>query len=338
MKEIPVSRLLSTITARRLLNAGRALAGFLTSAATKRTFVWGRPFIMTVEPTNLCNLKCPLCVTGNGKMTRRAGKMTLATFKQAIDSAGDFLFYLLLYQQGEPFLNDDVLEFVRYAKRKRIFVTTSSNGHYFGEETAKGTVASGLDSLIISVDGATQTGYETYRVGGELSKVKNGIRNLVAEKKRQGSKTPFIYLQFITMRHNEGELKAMREMAARLGVDKLLVKSVQVETAEEAERWLPENESLRRYWLKDGNLRPKRAGKGPCPRPWTSTLVNWNGEVVPCCFDKNASHPTGNLTKSEALTTVWKSKDYAEFRNQMLANRDAIDICSNCSQGLRLYR
>jgi MoaA/NifB/PqqE/SkfB family radical SAM enzyme len=338
VKEIPLTLLLKAVTPRRLFNAGLALSSFAVSVATKRPTSWGRPFILTVEPTNICNLSCPLCVTGNGRMTRRAGLMNFDQFKTVVDQIGDYLFYLLLYQQGEPFINRDFLKFVEYAKQRSIFVTTSTNGHYLNLETARQTVASGMDTMIVSIDGADQQSYETYRVGGQLAKVVSGIRNLIREREKLGNRTPKIFIQFIVMRHNEQQIAEMKSLTRDLGVDKLLIKTAHVENREEAEQWLPENSRLARYRIEGENLLPKRIVKGACPRPWTSALVNWDGVVVPCCFDKNARHTFGAASHKNSFDKIWTSQKYESFRDRMLNNRGSLEICANCSQGIRLYR
>lgn len=337
MNAVPFRNIVKALTLKRLGNVLLAGSSYLFSALSKKNVIWGKPFILTVEPTNICNLRCPLCVTGNGQMQRAGGMMDLERFQRIIADSHETLIYLLLYQQGEPFLNRDFLSFVRYAKSKKIFVTTSTNAHYFSPAVARETVASGLDSLIISLDGVDQKTYETYRVGGQVEKVIQGIRNLVQEKKRQKRRTPYLYLQFIVMRHNEHQTDRARQLAAELGVDGFLLKTVQVETAAEAESWLPENDALRRYTLGDGNLKLRRQGKGPCPRPWTSTLINWNGTVVPCCFDKNASFELGRLSANDDISTIWNSSNYARFRKTMLRDRQSIGICANCTQGVRFY-
>jgi len=336
MKEIPLIQLRRALTGRRLLNAAKSVSAYVASALLHKPIVWGKPFLLTIEPTNLCNLRCPLCVTGNGAMSRATGFMDFPTFKRIIDEAQETLIYLLLYQQGEPFLHPEFVRFVEYAKQKRIFVTTSSNGHYFTPEMARQVVASGLDNLIVSIDGADQQNYATYRVGGDLAAVTAGIQHLIAEKERQKRRTPYIQIQFLVMRHNEHQIESMHQMAAKLKVDNLLVKTVQVETVEEAEAWLPRQASLRRYDLEQPGLKLKHAGRGVCSRPWTSTLINWDGTVSPCCFDKNGKHAQGSL--QESLTTVWHSERYDHFRTTMLRRRDSIDICRNCTQGIRFYR
>jgi len=321
-----------------LLNASAAVSSFLISSLTKRNISWGRPFILTIEPTNHCNLSCPLCITGNNRMTRDTGVMSFETYKRIIDQLGDYIFYLLLYQQGEPFINKQFLAFVRYAKANRIFVTTSTNGHYLNEKQAAATVASGLDSMIVSIDGTDQSTYSKYRVNGELKKVLSGISNIVNEKRRQKSQTPKLYIQFIVMKHNEHQVTNMRELSKRIGANQLLIKTVFVDSACQAQAWLPRNETYRRYQIENNQLSVKKTVTGSCYRPWTSSLINWDGDTVPCCFDKDGNHVFGNTDDKMSFTEIWRSRGYSEFRSEMLNNRKNIDICSNCTQGLRLFR
>ncbi len=335
-KEVSFIQLFKALTFKRIWNALQMLAAFLLSMITKRNIVWGVPPVLTIEPTNVCNLRCPLCVTGNGTMERAYGRMDFDTFTRLIDEIGGRVLYLVFFNQGEPYLHRRFNEFVAYAKHRGIYVTTSTNAHYFDNETAEATVRSGMDSLVISVDGATQETYAHYRVGGSLAKVQQGIRALVDAKRRLRSKTPYLYMQFLVMQHNEHELPQMERMAAELGVDQLLKKNIQVETLEEAHEWLPQEEKFRRYSLTENDFTVKR-GKGVCIRPWLTTMVNWDGSVVPCCFDKNGHHTTGDLRTAKNFLEVWQSKSYSNFRHQMLNERDAIDICKNCNQGIGLF-
>ncbi len=336
-KEVSISQLLKSLTVRRVWNAAKILASFLLSAITKKNIVWGIPPILTVEPTNLCNLRCPLCVTGNGSMMRENGRMDFPTYKRLIDELADRAIYVVLFHQGEPYINRQFNEFVAYAKQRGLYVTTSSNAHYFDLQTAEATVASGLDTIIISLDGVTQESYSHYRVGGSLQKALEGTRNLVAAKKRLRRKTPYIYLQFIVMSHNEHELAAMEKMAAALGVDRFLKKTVQVETFEEAQEWLPAAERFRRYNLTEESFAVKNGGKGACPRPWLTTLINWDGSVVPCCFDKNGHHITGDMQTAPRFGAIWEAEQYSGFRHDLLNHRESIEMCRNCNQGIGLF-
>lgn len=335
-KEVSFMQLFKALTFKRVWNTLQMLAALLLSIITKRPIVWGVPPVLTLEPTNVCNLRCPLCVTGNGTMERPYGRMEFATFTRLIDEIGDRVLYLVFFNQGEPYLHRGLHEFVAYAKRRGIYVTTSTNAHYFDAATAEATVRSGMDSLVLSVDGAEQETYARYRVGGSLAKVQDGIRALVAAKKSLRSKTPYLYMQFLVMQHNEHELRAMKRMARELGVDRLLVKTTQVETLAEAQTWLPREEKYRRYQLSANEFAAKR-GKDVCIRPWLTTMVNWDGGVVPCCFDKNAHHLTGDLRTEKNFAAIWRSETYADFREKMLNDRNALELCKNCDQGLGLF-
>jgi radical SAM protein with 4Fe4S-binding SPASM domain len=299
--------------------------------------MWGIPPVITVEPTNYCNLKCPLCVTGNGSMERAGGRMSFDTFRRLIDDIGDEIWYVILYHQGEPYLNKAFLQCVEYAKSKGLYTETSTNGHYLNRENAELTVKSGLDATIVSVDGTTQESYEHYRVNGKLDKVISGIQNLVAAKRSLGSKTPYVLLQFLVMKHNEHEIPQIEAMAQELGVDRLLKKNIQVESHQQALEWLPSQEKHQRYSIGESDIEVRRNGKGVCPRPWLSSLMNWDGSVVPCCFDKNGAHAMGDIWQADEFSHLWNTSEYQDFRTNMLRNRDKIDICRNCNQGFGIW-
>ena len=108
--------------------------------------------------------------------------------------------YMLFYFQGEPFLNPRSIEMIRYASSKRIYTATSTNAHYLDDESARQTVESGLDRLVISIDGTTQETYQQYRIGGSLQKVLNGARNVIEWKKKLKSSTPYVVFQFLVVR------------------------------------------------------------------------------------------------------------------------------------------
>jgi radical SAM protein with 4Fe4S-binding SPASM domain len=266
-------------------------------------------------------------------MERIGGQMSLTTFKAIMDTLGDDIFFLLIYHQGEPYINTNFFEFVKMAKHKNIYVTTSTNGHYFSKENVEKTIKSGLDSMIVSIDGVTQQSYEKYRVGGNLDKVVNGIKTLTTEKKRLASRTPNVALQFLVMKHNEDQIPQMRRLAKDLQVDRLLVKNIEVHSLGQAKTWLPTNKAYRRYNFNGENLVVKGADKKSCPRPWVSTLINWDGSVVPCCFDKNGHHPMGMINDVQNFNDIWKNLPFNTFRTKLLQDRKQIEICRNCNQG-----
>ena len=166
--------LLSKLTLRRAWNALKVLTSYYISRHTGKAVQWGLPISISIEPTTSCNLRCPECPSGLRSFTRATGMLQSDFFRQTIDQLHRDLFYLVFYFQGEPYLNPAFLDMVRYASQKRIYTATSTNAHYLTEENARRTIESGLDRLIISIDGTTQEVYEQYRVGGQLQKVLEG--------------------------------------------------------------------------------------------------------------------------------------------------------------------
>ncbi len=331
--ELKAWNLIRALNARRLKNLALTGTSFFLSALTRKNILWGRPAVLTIEPTNICNLRCPLCTTGNGEMERANGKMSLETFRKIMATMGDDLFFLLLYHQGEPYINKHFLEFVRLAKEKHIYCTTSTNAHYFNDDIIHQTIDSGLDSMIVSLDGVTQETYEQYRVKGKVDKVINGLQRFMEIKRERKSKTPLIALQFLVMKQNEHEIPAIRRLAKRVGVDRLLIKNIEVRNLEEAKRWLPVNDRYRRYNFDGKTYEVKNNNKASCPRPWLSTLINWDGSVVPCCFDKNGQYEMGNIHEVQDFKDLWKNEAFKNFRRRLSADRKSIDMCRNCNQG-----
>jgi MoaA/NifB/PqqE/SkfB family radical SAM enzyme len=121
-------------------------------------------------------------------------------FRTQVDDLYRDIFYMIFYFQGEPYLNPEFLQMVQYAASKGLYTATSTNGHYLTEDNARKTVESGLDRIIISIDGTTQAVYEQYRVGGQLEKVLSGAQRIIRWKRELKSKKPFVIFQFLVVR------------------------------------------------------------------------------------------------------------------------------------------
>jgi len=330
--------LLSKLTVRRAWNAGRVLSSYYLSKITGKAYQWGSPVSISFEPTTSCNLRCPECPSGLRSFTRPTGMLKKDFFRDTIDQLCRDLFYLVFYFQGEPYLNPDFLEMVKYAANKGIYTATSTNAHYLSSENAKRTVESGLDRLIISIDGSTQDVYQQYRVGGKLDKVIEGAKNIVKWKKELNSKKPFVVFQFLVVKPNEHQIQEVQQLAKEVGVDDVWLKTAQVYDYEnDPNQLIPTIEKYSRYKKnKDGEKELKNSMDNHCWRLWHATVITWDGLVVPCCFDKDAQHQLGDL-KGKAFKEIWHSKEYIGFRSKILQGRKNIDICANCSEGTKVW-
>lgn len=330
--------LISRLTPRRAWNAGKVLSSYYLSKITGKPVQWGYPISISFEPTTSCNLRCPECPSGLRAFTRPTGMLQKDFFRQTIDQLSRDLLYLVFYFQGEPYLNPAFLDMVKYASKKGIYTATSTNAHYLTEENARKTVESGLDRLIISIDGTTQDVYQQYRVGGKLHKVLEGAKNIVKWKKELKSKTPFVFFQFLVVKPNEHQIEDVKRLAKEIGVDEVRFKTAQVYDYEnDPNKLIPTISRFSRYRPnKQGKMEIKNALSNHCWRLWHATVISWDGLVVPCCFDKDAQHPLGDL-KGKSFKEVWHNDKYKRFREQVLLGRKNIDICANCSEGTRVW-
>lgn len=328
---------LSKLTWRRIWNVLLVVASYHYSRWTNTPRQWGLPFTINFEPTTACNLRCPECPSGLRQFTRPTGNLKADFFKETIDELAPHLLYLIFYFQGEPYINPAFLDMVVHARQRGLYTITSTNGHFLNDENAKRTVESGLDRLIISIDGTTQEVYEQYRKAGNLDNVLQGTRNIVKWKQQLGSAKPHIIIQFLVVKPNEHQIPAIRAMATELGVDELAFKSAQVYDYEHGNPLIPTASEHSRYrQLSDGRFEPKANLHNHCWKLWHGCVVTWDGLVVPCCFDKDAQHQLGDL-KQQSLSQVWQDKPYQRFREKLFQGRSSIDICTNCTEGCKVW-
>jgi radical SAM protein with 4Fe4S-binding SPASM domain len=329
--------LLRTLSGAKLRNVARVYASFHRSRRAGVAHHRGLPVKLGFEPTTYCNLRCPECPSGLRSFTRDTGMADLTLFRSAVDQLHRQLVYLLLYFQGEPYLHPHFLDMVRHARDRNLYVATSTNGHYLTEAKARETVASGLSEVIVSVDGATQATYEAYRKGGDLAKVKQGIRNLMAARAEAGTLHPYVILQFLVVRPNEHEIDAIRALGRELGVDKVALKTAQIYDFEGGNPLIPTQDRYSRYRQgSDGRFHLKNRLDNQCWKLWYGAELTWDGQVLPCCFDKDAQYAMGSL-RDQPFEAIWRSPSYDDFRNRLLRSRAEIDICRNCSEGTRVW-
>lgn len=328
---------MGTLSISKVSNALKVLLSFYFSRIFKKPVHWGMPVSISIEPTTSCNLRCPECPSGLRNFSRPTGMLDVDFFKKVIDELCSTTAYLIFYFQGEPFLNPAFLDMVKYASDKKIYTATSTNAHYLNDENSRKTVESGLKRLIVSIDGTTQEVYEQYRVGGNIEKVFEGTKNIIAWKKKLDSATPYIVFQFLVVKPNEHQIDEARRIAKEMGVDEIKFKTAQVYDYENGNDLIPSIEKYSRYKKKkDGKFEIKNSLENSCWKLWHSSVITWDGKVVPCCFDKDATHRMGDLTKNK-FTEVWNAESYKKFRASLVRSRSEIDICKNCSEGTKVW-
>ncbi|MCL6495844.1 MAG: SPASM domain-containing protein, partial [Ignavibacterium sp.] len=224
---------------------------------------------------------------------------------------------------------------IKYAQQNKIYVSISTNGHFINANNIDKILEAAPDKLIYSVDGLDEESYQNYRVGGTFAQVDSALRNLVKRKRKLKLKKPFIEFQFIVMKQNEHLLEKVKTYCKEVGVDKLVFKTMQISSYENALKFLPTNKKYRRYIIDGNSFRIKSKVKNHCFALWKTAVITWDGKVVPCCFDKDADFTMGILN-GKSFYEIWNSENYNKFRKSILADRKQNKMCTNCTEGLKI--
>ena len=314
----------------KIPNALLSGSSYLLSSLRGRPSAMGMPLSVSFELTNHCNLKCPECASGSDQMTRERGFMDLGLYKKVIHELRPYLYCINLYFQGEPMMHPGFFSFP--ASTNGIKTVVSTNGHFLAEGNPEKLIKSGLNKLIVSLDGMNQEVYSQYRQKGEFTRVIEGIRNVAAARDKLHSSLK-LEIQFLVNRYNENQITEARRFAKEVSA-RLKLKSMQVISDNDTGKWMPARGKFRRYEEINGRNAIRNSMPDRCPRLWFNPVITWNGLVVPCCFDKDAEFVMGDL-KKDSFRTIWKNDRYKEFRKQVLTRRSSIDICRNCTSGMK---
>lgn len=286
-----------------------------------------------IEPTSLCNLRCPLCPTPS-HLHRETGHMQMHTFKSVIDNIAGYAKKIDLWNFGEPFLHPEIFTMIKYATESGIKVRVSTNSTFLGDEEIDKIFRSNLGSIIVCLDGARKETHERYRIGSQFEQVVDGIRRLCQKKRLLKREHPFIRLQSLVFSYNEHEVEAIIALAEEMQVDQLSLKNVSLGTWIDrsvrkriAGKLLPKNEKFRKYTIEDDYLKLKLQDE-VCSWAYENCVVLSNGDVTMCCYDSSGDHVFANIHKDGGLLNILKSDKMKQIR-QAIVNRE-LPLCKTC--------
>jgi sulfatase maturation enzyme AslB (radical SAM superfamily) len=263
------------------------------------------PDIVQIESTNLCNAKCVFCP--RDEMHRRQGVMDFELFRKIVDECAALgITHVRVHNYGEPFLDRQLVEKVRYAKSRGIAeVGMISNGSLITEEIARGMIDAGLDAINISVDAAGKDVFEATRVNLEYDTVIGNIRTLARLRRESGRRRPRLILSFVRQNNSVEEQAFIDEW--RQVADKIHVTDLH-------------------NWA--GTLHARSDVNYPCYRLWLTFTVLWDGRVSLCCADFDGRNVLGDL-RTQTIAQVWNSPAYRAVRRQHLESGGP-EICRSC--------
>ena len=307
------------------------------------------PTFVSVEPANFCQLRCPECPVGTASRlspNRLSPNrlMPLSIFERALEQVQKTAHTLQFYFQGEPLLNKQLAEMIALAHKAGLYTIVSTNAQALSRSTAAALVKSGLNRIIVSIDGFSEESYSAYRVGGSLHKALEGLQHLAGAKAEFHSRIR-IELQVLRLKTNEHEWDWIKKNYKSLGATHLVFKTAQLYNFEHGHPLMPTDERYSRYKkTADGTYVHKssplhstpytlhRAFGALCLRLWSGCIITTNGEVLPCCYDKDHRHAYGNIMQ-QSLKELYHSNKANALRRHVLRNQGKpLDMCKNCNK------
>lgn len=293
---------------------------------TKKTKLKSFPWVAGIDPANICVLSCPLCPTGQKKEGVTPKIITFEEFKKYFDQIKNYLFFIRLYDWGEPFLCKDIWKIVEYCHKNNVGVIINSNFNAVKEKDIKKMIKYKIDYLMLSIDGVTQEIYEKYRCGGNLKKVFQLLSDLIKLKKEKKVKYPFIHWQYLLSKKNKCECEKAQLKAKKMGVDLFEVHNLRLFTSADDK---PDMDIFKEWVL--GDFSQQQGGK-TCHILWTSANITPTGLFAPCHGIYNEKYSFGDL-KKESLKEIWNNELFQEARERFVekdfkARTDL--ICHKC--------
>ena len=292
----------------------------------------GSPILLTIEPTNICHQKCPICETGAGALNREKRFMALSEFKYIIDQFDDNLKQMFFYFMGESFLNKHAYDMIKYASNKGIWVTSCTTGDYVDPERL---VSSGIGEIDFQIGGMTQEVHEIYRKGGDLKKVFHNMEETIRIRDitPRNNKKMTVIAGFILMKHNEHQVDDFIRYCKDIGVDEYNIIGTCLREHSQGKTYMPSDRSYWRYDEKEynsGNLVPKIRPDNYCGWIYSTATILVNGDVVSCCRDPKGEMVLGNVFNQD-FSNIWNNEKYQNLRRSVSNRSNDMRLCMLCS-------
>ena len=299
------------------------------------------PKYIRLDASTVCQLKCPSCYMRKDKEGVKngckVGHLKFDKFKKLIDD--NILEKIELSNSGEIFMNPDLIKIMEYAYKNgvKLSVTNGVNLNYLTDEQAEALVKYQIDTVTVSIDGASQKTYEIYRVGGNYKKVLNNVKKIIKYKKKYKSQFPYLNWKFIVFGHNEHEIIKAKKEAKKLGVDEIIFDMNWDKTyspIKDAEFVKKETgiDALDINTSPTVQLKEYLEGKVEwyfCRDLW-EPQINWDGQILGCCANYKSNFG-GNAFEDGLLNALNNPKMI--YAKNMVTNK-APHIqglpCSDC--------
>ena len=287
------------------------------------------PYQVTIEPTNICNLRCPKCLQAYKDYPRPFGYMPFEFYEKIIKENHHHIWTLYLMYGGESFLHKDFCKMVQLAKEYNIWQTfVHTNATLINEEVSYRIFESGLDNLIISFDGDNKETYEKLQTGANFEKTMENIKIFLKIKKKLRKSKPFVSIKIIHSLKNQPNeiskdfLKCFNGLPInRIYFEKLFAQGSYGKILLEDNNWdiFNQNEMIEKNSDKYFS----------CDNVYTEVVITWDGKLLRCCRDQEGYHEMGNLNKA-TIADIWNNQEFLSVREN-LKKKNVDGPCKICS-------
>jgi len=284
------------------------------------------PTRVWVEPTNICNLKCDICPNQEiSRKKQKQGFMDFGLYKKVIDQVSEFALDINLFDRGEPLLHQELPSMITYAKEKGLRVRLETNATLLTPGLSKEIISAGLDFISFSFDGLTKEVYEQTRRGAKYDETLSNIKLFLKEKGE--AKTPYTLLQIIkTPQLKKNSFSSAGFKAFKNEFFGLSLDGFRVITPHRFSGTIAVDKTGIEYGYMDN---PKKLVYMPCPYPWFTLTVLYDGTVVPCCMNFFKDYCLGDINK-DRLVDIWNSEPMVSLRNNLANQSQDIVMCKGC--------
>ncbi len=271
----------------------------------------GLPLFVTISPTSRCNLNCPMCPRAVSEFANR--DIDFSLFRKIIDEGAPYFEFVYLMGGGEPLLNPEIFDMVRYCNSRGLRTGFSTNATLLRGERIEEALDSGLDYIILAFDGATPETYEKYRPGARFDVTRQNILTFLQRKIERKSKIS-VTVQMVRLPDNQPQIRSFMELWSIPGVDSVRVKEDEL--------------GIEGVSLESGA--PVLQRRNPCHFLWQGPIyIEENGDVFPCCY-MWTGEPVGNVGEA-SLMEIWNNDRMRALRRAHLQRElEGQPLCVGC--------
>ncbi|MFQ5786985.1 MAG: radical SAM/SPASM domain-containing protein [Thermodesulfobacteriota bacterium] len=276
---------------------------------TNNHAVGAYPMQVGIELTNNCNLRCKMCP--HPRMARQKGFITKGIFKKIIDEIKGKSEFVYLYGMGESLIHPEFFELADYVKNSGLKTSVSTNITLLTEEKSQKLLESGIDFIVLALDGVNKETYEKIRIGGKFEENLKRIKYFLQLKNKLKAKC-HVDVQFILMNDNKEEAESTSKLFSK------------------AERSSINSNRLKPVYVSPSINTENIVHKHPCFFLWSTMTITWDGRVSMCCMDYDVEVELGNVCESSVFE-VWNNSKIATLRNlhKRLEYRK-MPMCNKC--------